>query len=291
MPKRIEFEGTVHEFPDDFTDEDIAAALGGPARSWADTAKDVAIGAAKGVGDTVVGLGNLVHKIPGVTGAVDAMYGQPGLSENSFQVADKELEATNAPQMVGKAAEFGAEFLIPVTKVGQAAKAMLPSRARAGAKFEQVMQHAKDVPVDVGKTGDVALRVQELADRGASMPQVVRKFLRRTTDPAQGPMTYSEARDFYSNISRLSADEFKRMTPVVQREVAQMREALDKALYGAADTVGRGADYLSAMTEYGRASKGRKAVDAVKDTAVKAGITGAAGGTLYLLAKKLGLAD
>jgi len=30
MPQRIEFEGTVHEFPDDFTDDDIAAALGGP---------------------------------------------------------------------------------------------------------------------------------------------------------------------------------------------------------------------------------------------------------------------
>lgn len=27
MPKRIDFEGQVHEFPDDFTDEDIAAAL------------------------------------------------------------------------------------------------------------------------------------------------------------------------------------------------------------------------------------------------------------------------
>lgn len=29
MPQRIEFEGAIHEFPDDFTDEDIAAALGG----------------------------------------------------------------------------------------------------------------------------------------------------------------------------------------------------------------------------------------------------------------------
>jgi hypothetical protein len=29
MPKEIEFDGVVHEFPDDFTDEDIAAALGG----------------------------------------------------------------------------------------------------------------------------------------------------------------------------------------------------------------------------------------------------------------------
>lgn len=28
MPKRIEYEGAVHEFPDDFTDDDIASALG-----------------------------------------------------------------------------------------------------------------------------------------------------------------------------------------------------------------------------------------------------------------------
>ena len=35
MPQRIEFEGAIHEFPDDFSDADIAAALGetGPAQS------------------------------------------------------------------------------------------------------------------------------------------------------------------------------------------------------------------------------------------------------------------
>lgn len=32
MPKRIEFEGKVHEFPDDFSDTDISAALGGDTR-------------------------------------------------------------------------------------------------------------------------------------------------------------------------------------------------------------------------------------------------------------------
>ena len=38
MPKKIEFEGAVHEFPDDFTDDDIASALGSSIKSQKPTA-------------------------------------------------------------------------------------------------------------------------------------------------------------------------------------------------------------------------------------------------------------
>ena len=43
---------------------------------------------------------------------------------------------------------------------------------------------------------------------GGTMPKVLRDFIKRTTDPNQGPLTYEEARQFYSNAStRLSAEE------------------------------------------------------------------------------------
>ena len=258
---------------------DPASALD---RLWSMT-KDVGIGAAKGLGGSVVGLGELVHQIPGVSGAVDRLYGQQGLSERAFAEADTALEATNTPQMVGKGLEFAAEMALPIAKGVQA----MPTTAKAGAKFQRVMSAAKDVPVDMAKPGDAALRIHELAERGASMPQVVRKLLRRTTDPNQGPMTYEEARDFLSNISRLSADEAQRLTPVIKRQVAQLRSALDEAVEHAAGTVGKGQEYRSAMTEYRRASQIRSAAGKAKNVAVK----GAIGTAAYQLAKSLGVLD
>lgn len=77
MPQRIEFEGVIHEFPDDFTDEEIAAALGGggdqPAAStgppMATAATGMALGAMKaapaivsGINATAKTAGNLAQK-------------------------------------------------------------------------------------------------------------------------------------------------------------------------------------------------------------------------------------
>ena len=250
-------------------------------------AKDVGIGMLKGAGDTALGLGQLVHQIPGVSGAVDRLYGAPGLSNQAFQVYDKELEATNPAQMVGKGVEFLAEAAIPVTAGVKA----LPTTAKAGKKFETVMKAAHARPVDVSRAGDVALRIQELADRGGSMPMVVRKFLKRITDPAQGDLTYKEGRDFYHNISRLSANEFQRLTPVIQREVSALRVALNQALERTASGVGKGDDYSAAMKEYRRAARLREMGEATANAGKKAAITGAIGGTAYGIAKGGGLLD
>jgi methyl-accepting chemotaxis protein len=85
------------------------------------------------------------------------------------------------------------------------------------------------------------------------MPMVVRKFLGRITDPAKTDLTYEEARDFASNISRLSADEYGRLTPVVAREVASLRATLNRSIADAAAKVGKLAEYRSAMREYAQA--------------------------------------
>jgi hypothetical protein len=159
-----------------------------------------------------------------------------------------------------------------------AAKAALPSAARAGAKFQSVMGAAKDVPIDISGPGNQALRIMQLGERGGTIPKAVRDFVKRVTDPNKPDMTYDEARDFASNISRLSADEFSRLPRGMRREVGNLRVALNKSVERAADAAGKGDEYRSAMKEYSRAAKGREMVDDVKEQAMRwavpVGLTG-----------------
>jgi len=98
------------------------------------TLGNVARGAVKGAVGTFVGLGELVHQIPGVTKAVDTLYGTPGLSQQSFGEANQTVTPSNAGETVGKTAEQVGEFFIPVTKLAGAGKmaAKLPEVVKAG---------------------------------------------------------------------------------------------------------------------------------------------------------------
>ncbi len=111
-----------------------AAAPESPARTWGDTAADVAIGAAKGVGNTVYGLGKVVHDYTPIGRISDAI--QPG----AFEDANKppELTPTNTPQKVGYGAEQVGEFFLPtgaagkIGKVAEVGKSGLLTLAQSG---------------------------------------------------------------------------------------------------------------------------------------------------------------
>lgn len=251
-------------------------------KSLASSAKDVGVGAAKGAAHTAIDLGQAVHMIPGVSSAVDALYGLKGLSGKAFDQARDDTAYTNTSQRVGGGLETLAEMAVPVGKVAQA----VPSTARAGRTFQGVMSAAKNVPVDVKDVGDVALRIQSLAERGGSMPMAVRKLLNRMTGPG-GELTYEEARDFASNISRLSADEYNRLTPVVAREVANLRVTLNRAIGDAAAKVGKLSDYQAAMREYAQASKLRSVLGEVVTGAKKTLPYASGAGAGYWTAQKL----
>jgi hypothetical protein len=120
------------------------------------------------------------------------------------------------------------------------------------------MEAAGHVPIDAGAAGNVALEADRLARSGGAMPKVLRDFIKRATDPDQGPITYAEARDFYSNATRLSADEFNRLTPVIRRQVGQFTQVLGNALADAAAQAGKLPEYQQAMREYARASSLRQ---------------------------------
>jgi hypothetical protein len=163
---------------------------------------------------------------------------------------------------------------VPVAKGAKLLKGMLPSTARAGAKFQEVMGAAKQVPIDISAPGNAALRIMQLSERGGTMPKAVRDLLKRMTDPQKPPMVYEEARDFASNISRLSVDEFNRLTPALKREITNLRVTLNHSVEKAAASAGKGPQYKSAMKEYAKASQGRQMVDDVKTAAKRWAIPG-----------------
>lgn len=95
--------------------QDAPASNGG---SMLTTAKDVALGATKGLGNTVYGLGKVVHDYTPIGRISDAI--QPG----AFEPAAKppELEPTNTAQRIGHGAEQVAEFFLPTGLAGKAGK-------------------------------------------------------------------------------------------------------------------------------------------------------------------------
>lgn len=183
----------------------------------------------------------------------------------------------------GREAVDNPGMTLATAAVGPAAtavKASIPSFARAGANFQSVMGAARSVPVDLKASGPQAYRIWQLSERGGSMPKVVRDLLKRVTDPEKGPMVYEEARDFATNISRLSADEMNRLAPVMKREIGTLRAQFNSDVRQAAAKAGKLKEYDAAMREYRRASQFRDVKDdvvkGVKQAAPWAAVTGAA---------------
>jgi hypothetical protein len=210
--------------------------------------------------------GGLLRRLPGVSRTVDALYGQPGLSARAFPEAQEKLKASNATQQAGKHLETGAEMLIPgpaavrgVKAVpGVVARAAGISKTRAATNLASAADAAKNVAINAELPGQHALRIMQLGETGNYVPAVVRKFAQRVTDPNKAALTFEEARDYASTISKLSANEFGKLAPVVQREVGAMRQALQTALTEAAGTVGKAKEYTSGLSEYARSTKARK---------------------------------
>lgn len=96
-----------------------------PEHTMLDTAKDVALGAAKGLGNTVYGLGKIVHDYTPIGRISDAI--QPG----AFDEANKppELTPQNTAQRIGQGAEQVAEFFLPTGAAGKMGKAAEVAKA------------------------------------------------------------------------------------------------------------------------------------------------------------------
>ena len=114
------------------------------------------------------------------------------------------------------------------------------------------------------------------------MPKAVRDLINRMTKPDADPLNYAEAKDFQSNISRLSANEKMNMNANTKRLVGQLNQNLKAGLEDAADTVGKGQQFADAMKEYHDAMTLQGYTEEAKSAAWKAALSGAG---LYGLSK------
>ena len=166
----------------------------------------------------------------------------------------------------------------------------IPSMARAGQATEALKNEIGTHPVEI--TDDLSkavMRIQELADNGNTMPSVARKFIQRITNPEKGPLTYGEARDFYTKAGSLTADEQSTLAPVVKQALGQFAANLRQAVADTADRAGKLDQFQKSMSEYRNAKILQGVLDWAKDFSVK-GLAQKAGatGALYELKKLIG---
>ncbi len=267
------------------------------AQTWSDRlglnepTESVGVGFLRGSGAGLVDM--LQGAVSNVTGQMNAKLDAEnavGAAHGGRQVATlpRVEQPDNFSGTVGGVLPVAGEMALGGVPAGRQIARSIPSATRAGARFQEVMGAAQDVVVDAAEMGDKALRIQQLAERGGSMPKSVRDLLRRLTDPEKPAMAYRESRDFASNISRLSADEYSRLTPVMAREVAELSAAMNKANATAARSVGKGAEYKAAMREYARAMDIKDAIDTAVKGAKRAALPAAGiGGAAYWMTGKL----
>lgn len=168
-----------------------------------------------------------------------------------------------------------AEFVAPEVN------AELPTTQKAGRILEELEQVAGKIPINVNPPGRVAMEMFANSEAGSYLPPVVRRFLSRATNPEKGPLTYSEARKFYSNATALSADESSRMKAPIRRLLGQFTQSLGDSLWEAAQSVGKGKDYNKAMRMYHRAAQVRDYTQRVAPKLAKAAAAGALAGAGY----------
>ena len=102
---------------------------------------------------------------------------------------------------------------------------------------------------------DALNNIKQLADSGAKgTPRVASKLANRLNNVDE-ELYWDEARRFYSNISRLSANEYNAMNPQMQRAVGQLGHALGDVLQSTAKVVGQGDAYNQAMNLYARSKR------------------------------------
>jgi hypothetical protein len=215
-------------------------------------------------------VGDYMASLP--LGALKAFQGQEELAQGKIGQGAGDLVGG-----VSQALTMPTSVIAPEA-AGEAATAVdkaIPSAARAGKTF-QALQGAIGEHT-VGMTDDIANALADIKqgiDTGLNAPSVINKFVSRIADVDEGPLTYTEARQFYSNMGDLAASERMAANAKMQRLIYQVQHALGDAISTTADQAGKLQDLQGAMKEFGSAKKlqqmGSNAVDAAKKAAVPA---------------------
>lgn len=199
-------------------------------------------------------------------------------------------EGLKSTAIQGGTAAATAGVLAAAPKIAGALSDLSPSAraAKAASNFSAVEgaigEHTVAMTDDLAKSlGDI----KEGIDTGLNAPSVINKFVSRIADTDQPPLTYTEARKFYSNMGDLATSEKMAANAKMQRLIFQVQNALGDAIESTADSGGRLAQYQQAMKGYAGAMKSAERIGTLSDMAKKAAITAAIGGAGYGTVKKL----
>lgn len=160
---------------------------------------------------------------------------------------------------------------------------------KAGRLFEKVKGAVGGEAVPVtDEMSQAAMRASELAERGAEgLPRVITRFIQRVTDPDKPEIAWNGFRDFMSNVSRLSANEYSSMNPQMAAQVSKLAGAMKDAAQGVAEAGGVGDDFSQAMQLYARSKACQKFGAEVWAGFKRAILPGAAGSGGYQAGKRL----
>lgn len=277
MPQTIEFNGETHQFPDDFTDADIAKALGGngsPARpdfsqnpppvsvtmdtrpkglqsvaSTGPSAGAMGMSLASGLPQNPTSAGEVL-KILGKSSAGTAAMMAPVFTGGASIPVQA---AVNAASGGVQSAMMGGDTKEIATSAGLGGllgigSGMIPRAAPAIATLKKLAGIAPDSSVPLRNSIDPLVDILKEAASGGQKPKVVTDLLKRVNQG--GPLTYEEARRFYSNTSRISADEAGRLTDNMRRLLGDLRAAMHQDISANRAAYGVGNEYSQAVNQY-----------------------------------------
>lgn len=134
--------------------------------------------------------------------------------------------------------------------------AKIPTRAKAGAVFNDIGQKMANTPIDLTQSTPQLEQLEKIGAAGPGVPSTVGKLLDRTR--MIEPINYPEARLFQENLSGPSTTEKMGMGGSMKGGVKQLNKAFYGDIKGALDPHGLGEDYAGAMRDYARAAQMNK---------------------------------
>ena len=214
-----------------------------------------------GMGNVAKGAGHmLTHPEELVTGAVTGSI--PGVFVNDLQNAYKHVKGEpNAgdemAQHPAEGLEYGLGEMLPLALTGGAES--LPSKGRAAGVFADIERQAANTPVPMTETGPAAAGFKDFVRTGGRNARVMTKLGNRLG--TEQPMSFPEARDFYSNVGEASARPgFLRRAiespsaPKMRYQLGGVRQAMNSDLTNALPPE-LSDRYTNALREYAQAAK------------------------------------
>jgi hypothetical protein len=190
------------------------------------------------------------------------------------------------PTALGNAAEFAGMLGTEAGQLGVgpglaegagAIENLIPSAERAGKTFQELKGSIGTHTVAMtDRLADALGEIKQAADTGSTLPSVVNKFATRIADVDKGPLTYNEARQFYHNVSDLSASEKMAAKGNDLRLLQEFKHALGETVAQTAESANKLEKYQSAMSEFAKSQRLKEGVKTVGKLALGAGGLGGA---------------